>query len=150
MSTSRAHVRAGTRRQSKRARTNEQTSSLATLLATISPVFVESSSTEVLPTTTTWYPVSTQRPWQRQQTSTHKSDDEDETAKAAAKKRKRLGQIKRKRDRIQQEILQTSKISHNLQSQLTAANKRMSKLQGAEVALPTAKEVCVSAIVYCI
>ena len=62
-------------------------------------------------------------------------------AKAVSKKRKRLGQAKMKRDRIVQEIIESCEINRILQADLTAADKRISQLQGAQAQLPTAKEV---------
>ena len=91
----RESIRTGSRRCAKNVAIKEQTSSLVTFLTTVAPVVMASSSNETLPTTQTWFPVS-KRPKKRQ------SNDKD--AKTAAKKRKRLGQAKMKRDRIQQEL----------------------------------------------
>ena len=57
------------------------------------------------------------------------------------RKRKRLGQAKRKRDRIQQELIEAKQIDRKLQSQLTATNKRIAELRGAQSRRPTAKDV---------
>ena len=131
----RADVIAGSRRKSKSVIEKNKPSLLANLLATVSPALMVSSSSATLPTTSTWYPVSKRRA----------TDATDATqSKAASKKRKRLGQVKMKRDRIMQEIGESRETNRNLQSTLTAANKRISQLQGAQARLPTAKEVCKS------
>ena len=137
----RANVCAGSRRRSKSTKsTNKknESSTIADLLVTVSPVLMVSSSRASLPTTSTWYPVV---PSKRPQASTATQTNDDGNAKAAAKKRKRLGQTKMKRDRIQQEILVSCRKDRNLEAQLKATNKRLSKLQGAQTKRPTAKQV---------
>jgi len=138
----RANVNAGSRRRSKSTKsTNKQkgVSSIVNLLVTVSPALMVSSTNASLPTTSTWYPVA---PRKRPQTITATQPNEDTFAKASAKKRKRLGQAKRKRDRIVQEILVGCRKDRDLQTKLTAANKRLSKLQGSQAKRPTAKQVC--------
>ena len=63
-------------------------------------------------------------------------------ANITCKKRKRLAQPKRKRARIQQEIIASQNVDRQLQVQLIAINKRITKLQGAQARRPKAKEVC--------
>lgn len=106
-------------------------STFGNFLRTVTPV-VLAHGNNVLPSTDTWFEVGDAS-----------TQSDDKLAKSASKKRKRLGHIKRKRDRIQQEILHASRIDRNLQSQLTASNKRISQLQGAEAVLPSVKEVCI-------
>ena len=122
---SRADVRAGARRQLQPTRTKDQTSSLVTLLATVSPVLMATDNTTSLPEATTWFPI--------------KRGVADTTQ--SARKRKRLGQAKRKRDRIRQELDIAERNDRKLQSKLTATNKRIAELRGAQVRRPTAKEV---------
>ena len=129
----RANVSAGSRRKSKSANKKNASSSLANLLATVSPALMASSATSsaTLPTTSTWYPVVPPIPDQAN----------EKLAKAASKKRKRLGQCKRKRDRIVQEIAKSQRVDRNLNKQLTATNNRLAKLQSAQAQLPTARQV---------
>ena len=108
---------------------------IATFLTTVTIVqaSASSSSETAFPTTTTWFPVQSEK-------SKRKRSDED-LAKSATQKRKKLGQAKRKRDRIQQEIDATQKTNRKLQAQLTAVNKRITQLQGVQARRPTAKDV---------
>ena len=108
---------------------------IATFLTTVTFVqaSASSSSETAFPTTTTWFPVQSEK-------SKRKRSDED-LAKSATQKRKKLGQAKRKRDRIQQEIDATQKTNRKLQAQLTAVNKRITQLQGVQARRPTAKDV---------
>ena len=116
-------------------------STIDNFLRTVAPVLLAHDD-NVLPSTDTWFEV-------REGDSNTQSDDK--LAKVATKKRKRLGHVKRKRDRIQQEILHESRNDRKLKAQLSAANKRISQLQGAEAVIPTAKEVfnCVCYILFC-
>ena len=79
--------------------------------------------------------------------STTTKSNNDGNAKATAKKQKRLGQAKMKWDSIQQEILTSCLNNRDLQSKLTASNKRISKLQGSQHAQrPTAKQVWIPCV----
>ena len=131
-STQDAHVDVRTGRRN----TTKRSTTMTTLLtATIVQSSVSASNQTTFPTTTTWFPV----PEQSEGTKRKRSDEA--LAKSAAQKRKRLGQAKRKRDRIQQEIDASKKNNRKLQAQLTAFNKRITQLQGAQARNPTAKDV---------
>ena len=107
---------------------------MTTLLTdTIVQASASASNGSIFPTTTTWFTIESE--------VTKRKRSDEELAKSAAQKRKRLGQAKRKRDRIQQEIDASKKNNRKLQAQLTAVNKRITQLQGAQARNPTAKDV---------
>ena len=133
--TLRANVRAGGRRKpvtsSSSSPPDVSSSAFVSVLTTVTTLATCASNNATLPTTTTWFKVG------------KRSSSDDQSAKAASRKRKRLGQAKMKRDRIQQEILVSDVCTRDLQAKLTAVNKRISKLQGAQAQRPTAKQVCI-------
>lgn len=138
--TFRADVRAGSRRKPAASLCNADShanSAFANLLTTIMPVVVSSSSNVTLPTTTTWFEMGKRR-------AQIADGNDDEDAQIAMKKRKRLGQAKMKRDRIQQEIDEATGYNRTLQASLNAANKRITQLQGAQARYPTAMDVCLT------
>ena len=130
--TLRANVRAGGKRKpvtSSSSPPDASSSAFASVLTTVTTLTTCASNNVTLPTTTTWFKVG------------KRSSSDAQSAKAASRKRKRLGQAKMKRDRIQQEILVSDVCARDLQAKLTAVNKRISKLQGAQAQRPTAKQV---------